>query len=84
MSFLCQSVEADCSGRRVLQIKFSFKQLQNIGSQLSETCKHIVQASPNERRRKGMIALRSVSEDLDNTVDESAVVLMDTFLARQK
>lgn len=47
-----------------------------------------MQASPNaslnERRRKGMIALRSVSEDLNNTVDVSAVVLMDTFLARQK
>lgn len=65
------------------QIKFSFKQLQNTGSQLSKTCKHIVQAGPNERRRQGKITLRSVSEDQANAVGVSAVVLMDT-LERQK
>lgn len=83
LSFLCQSAEAHRSGRRVLQIKFSFKQLQNTGSQLSKTCKHIVQAGPNERRRQGKITLRSVSEDQANAVGVSAVVLMDP-LERQK
>lgn len=57
--------------------------MQNTGSQLIKTCKHVVQAGPNERRRQGKIALRSVSEHLANTVGVSAVVLRDP-LERQK